>query len=115
MHNQRWLQLISRLHLSDDRSTSIQVIKSRKAIRIVAPKVIAESCLKVMDETLQKIKTKSFKIDKLGVQQLSSSMIEDVSKVTNAIVELNKARKEVSSRSTGSCVYIYMCVCVWLN
>lgn len=96
MGSQRFLQTISRVHLSQGGGKSIQVIKSRKSIRIVAPKVVAEACLKAMDETLQKMKTKTFQMDKVPTKHLNAEILVELGKITNSIVELNEARKEVS-------------------
>lgn len=93
---QRWLQLISRVYLSQGGGKSIEVVKSRKSIRIVAPKVVAEACLKAMDEKLQNKITRSFKLDEMPLKQLNTGLLEELGKVTNSVVALNKARNEVS-------------------
>lgn len=97
--NQRFLQLISRVQLGQGGGRSIQVIKPRRAIQILAPKAVAESCLKALDATLQKTRTKSFTLEKLDVKNLSSEMLEELGRITNSLVKLNEARQEVRSYS----------------
>ncbi|KAF3768815.1 hypothetical protein M406DRAFT_71789 [Cryphonectria parasitica EP155] len=92
---QRWLQNICRVHLGDGPGRSIQVVRSKKMIRIVAPKGVAEVCLSAINETLQKMKTKRFKLESNIMEKVSTSMIEDLSKATNTAVELNKDQKEL--------------------
>lgn len=100
--NQRFLQQISRIHLGQGGGKAIQVIKSRKTLQIVAPKVVAESCLKALDETLQKIRTKTVTMDKLPVKTLSAEMLEELGRITNSLVEMNDVRQEVSTDGSVS-------------
>ncbi|KAJ4386675.1 hypothetical protein N0V93_009573 [Gnomoniopsis smithogilvyi] len=93
--SQRFLQQVSRVHLGQGGGRSIQVIKSRKAIQIFAPKTVAESCLKMMDEKLQQIRTKSIKMDKLPVKNMSDEMLEELGRITSSLVEINQARQEI--------------------
>lgn len=103
---QRFLQLISRVQLGQGGGRSIQVIKPRRAIQILAPKAVAESCLKALDETLQKIRTKSFTLDKLPVKKLSSEMLEELGRITNSLVTMNEARQEVRNKG-NICSLLY--------
>lgn len=93
---QRFLQHISRVHLGQGGGKSIQVIKSRKALQIVAPKAVAESCLKAMDEILQNIRTQSVSMDRLPLKNVRTDMLEDLSRITNSLVEISEARQEVN-------------------
>lgn len=95
---QRWLQTILRIHLSPGGGKSIQVVKSRNAIRIIAPKVVAEACLKAINDTLQKMKTKTFRRDSIPMERLSADMLEEVGSLTNSVVRFNGARKQVSGQ-----------------
>lgn len=96
---QRWLQTISRVHLSQGGGKAIQAIKSRSSIRILAPKVVAEACLSALNETIQKKRTKAFKIDKIRSSHLDTSMLEELGRITNSVVKFNKKRQEVSDEN----------------
>lgn len=78
----------------------MQIVKSQKVIRIIASKAISEACLERLDETLQKITTRSFKTAELPIEELSNTILEEVGRITNSIVELNRAKQEVSG---GTC------------
>ncbi|CAN8100610.1 unnamed protein product [Discula destructiva] len=93
--NQRFLARFSRVHLSQGGGKAIEVVKSRKALRIVAPKTTAESCLKAMHETVQKIKTKSVSLINFPASRLTADVLEDLSQLTNTIVELDETRHEL--------------------
>lgn len=93
--NQRWLRSILRIHLSPGGGKSIQVVKSRNAIRIVAPKVVAESCLKALDETLQKTKTRTIRMVQVPMKHLTANMLEELGRLTNSVVKSHAAQKEV--------------------
>lgn len=103
--NQRFLQQISRVQLGQGGGRSIQVIKPRRAIQILAPKAVAESCLQVLDETFDKIRTKSFTLEKLPVKSLSAEMLEELGRITNSLVKMNEARQEVRMmKTTAHCL-----------
>ncbi|KAJ4410586.1 hypothetical protein N0V82_009208 [Gnomoniopsis sp. IMI 355080] len=85
--NQRFLHLVSRL-LGQGGGRSIQVIKSRRALQIIAPKAVAEFCLRALDEKLEKVRTKNIAIDQLPVKNMSDEMLEELGRITNSLIEV---------------------------
>lgn len=99
MGSQRWLQGISRTYLTAGAGNSIQIIKSQKTIRIIAPKPTSETCLEALDEKLQKITKRSLKTAGLPIEQLSDTILEEVGKITNSVVELKRTKQEASQET----------------
>ncbi|PSR80872.1 mitochondrial inner-membrane-bound regulator-domain-containing protein [Coniella lustricola] len=93
---QRWFQSISRVLLRDGAGKSMQLIKSRKVIRIEAPKVVAEACIEAIDDKLQNIRSKTFKMNELPIDQVSPGMVEDLSRITNSVVQYHNKKKTVT-------------------
>lgn len=100
MGTQRWLQNISRIYLSQGKGKAIEVVKSRNLVRIMAPMVVAESCLDAIGKTLEKIRTKTFNLDKISIQGLDAKVAEQLGKITNSVIEINHLRKEVRSHTS---------------
>lgn len=103
MGSHRWIQLISRIHLTPGGGKSIQLVKSRQAIRIVAPKVVAEACLNALNDTFQKIKSKAITKDMVHMQYIRAWMLEELGRITNSVVEMDEIRKEVSDEERSHC------------
>lgn len=95
MGNQRWLHKIARIFLKEGKQ--MEAIRSQNLIRIVAPKVVAETCVKALDETLQKKKTKSFKLDQVPMQNLDAGILAELGRMTNSVVEFSSSHDEVSN------------------
>ncbi|KUI61286.1 hypothetical protein VP1G_08451 [Cytospora mali] len=91
--NQRWLHKISRVLLKPGKQ--MEVIRSQNLIRIVAPKAIAETCMNAIDATIQKIKTKTFKLDQVPMERLDAGILADLGKITNSVVEFGSSHEEV--------------------
>lgn len=91
--------MISRVHLAPGGGKSIQLVKSRQAIRIIAPKVVAEACMKALNDTFQKIKWKILKLDQLPMKFIKASMLEELGKITNSIVEVDEMHQAVSDET----------------
>ncbi|ROW10286.1 hypothetical protein VMCG_01662 [Cytospora schulzeri] len=91
--NQRWLHKISRIFLKEGKQ--MEIIRSQNLIRIVAPKVVAETCVNALNETLEKIKTKSFSLDQVPMQHLDDGILAELGKITNSVVEFGSSNDEI--------------------
>lgn len=65
----------------------MEVIRSQNLIRIVAPKAIAETCANALNETFERMKMKSFSLDQVPMQHLDASILAELGKITNSVVE----------------------------
>ncbi|KAI3398590.1 hypothetical protein diail_8938 [Diaporthe ilicicola] len=90
---QRWFQTIARVILKEGQQ--IEVERSNNLIRISAPKSVAETCMHALDETLQKIKTKSFKVDQVPMQRLDAGILKELGRITNSVVEFGRLKEVI--------------------
>lgn len=49
-----------------------------------------------MNEWVRKKKTRAFKADSVPISHLDADTLEEMGRITNSVVRLNKVRKEVS-------------------
>ncbi|KAK7740688.1 hypothetical protein SLS53_005156 [Cytospora paraplurivora] len=90
---QRFLQKISRILLKP--AGRLEVIRSQNLIRIVAPKAIAETCVNALDETLKRIKTKSFPLHQVPMQDLDAGTLAELGSITNSVVQFDSSHQEI--------------------
>ncbi|ROW13854.1 hypothetical protein VPNG_03536 [Cytospora leucostoma] len=90
---QRFLQKISRILLKP--VGRLEIIRSQNLIRIVAPKAIAETCVNALDETLKRIKTKSFPLHQVPMQDLDAGMLAELGSITNSVVQFDSSHQEI--------------------
>lgn len=88
------MRRISRTFLKDGQQ--IEVRRSSNLVRITAPKPVAETCVHELDETLQKIKTKTLRLDQIPTQRLGSGILEELGRITNSVVQFSPDREAVS-------------------
>lgn len=75
----------------------MEVIRSQNLIRIVAPKVVAETVVNAINETLARIKVQSFSLDQVPMQHLDDGILAELGKITNSVVEFGDSN-EVSKK-----------------
>ncbi|KAG6367186.1 hypothetical protein INS49_001371 [Diaporthe citri] len=91
--SQKPLQRISWRFLKEGQQ--IEVRRSSNLIRITAPKPVAETCVHALGETLQKIKTKTFKLDQVPMQRLDAGILEELGRITNSVVQFGPDREAI--------------------
>lgn len=91
---QRFLRITSERFLKEA-GQQIEVRRSRNLVRITAPKPVAETCVHALGETLQKIKTKTLKLDQAPMQRLDAGILEELGRITNSVVEFGPDREAV--------------------
>lgn len=95
MGERRHIHEITRKQLAPGGGKAIEVIQSRKALRIVGPKAVSEVCLRSMDEIFQKIKTKTVSL--ANTPTPSAQTLEELGQLTNCLLEYDKDSDQVSS------------------
>lgn len=63
----------------------------------MAPKAIAETCVNALDETLQSIKTRSFPLHQVPMQNLDAGTLAELGSITNSVVQFDSSHQEVSN------------------
>lgn len=91
-----YVDRISRRQLSYGAGKAIEVVRSRKAFRIVGPKAMAESTLKALDQTIGQIRTKRVSLTSALKARLTADVIEELGRIANCLVELDEVQHEVS-------------------
>ncbi|OIW30498.1 hypothetical protein CONLIGDRAFT_574312 [Coniochaeta ligniaria NRRL 30616] len=91
--NRRWLESISKSLFEP--GTQIELIRSEKVVRIVAPKVTAELILQEINALLDQAHTRLLDATQIGPRRLDQSVLDEVGKITNTVVRYDKSGKNI--------------------
>lgn len=58
-----------------------------------------------LGETLQKIKTKTLKLDQIRMQRLDAGILEELGRITNSVVQFSPDREEVSEATSPHTIF----------
>lgn len=90
---QQWLREIARRLLGPGRQ--IEIIPSEAAIRIVAPKAIAETVLAEINGTLQNVQSRIVDIRSISSSPLDPTLLTEVARLTNSVITRLESRENI--------------------
>ncbi|KAH8907401.1 hypothetical protein BR93DRAFT_878112 [Coniochaeta sp. PMI_546] len=91
--NRRWLESISKSLFEP--GTQIELIRSERIVRIVAPKVTAELILQEINALLDQAHTRELDAARISPRRLDQSILDEVGKITHTVVRYDKPGKTI--------------------
>ena len=91
--NRRWLESISKSLFEP--GTQIELIRSDKIVRIVAPKVTAELILQEINTLLDQAQTRVLGAAQISPKKLDQSILDEVGQITHSVVRYDKSGKDI--------------------
>lgn len=91
--NRRWLESISKSLFEP--GTQIEMIRSEKVVRIVAPKVTAELILQEINTLLDQARTRLLDAEQISPKRLDQSVLDEAGKITQTVIRYDTSGNNI--------------------